>query len=173
MKNELRKKYLLVRNDIKNKSKKNQIIYEKVINNIYVENSETILIYVSKDSEVDTINLIKYFLKSKKVAVPKVNNNIIEFFYINSLDDLEEGSFHVLEPTTNEKVTNFNNVVCITPGICFSKEGYRIGYGKGYYDRFFSKHKVYAIGLCYQECLINDNFNDNYDIKVNEVISEI
>lgn len=173
MKNELRKKYLLVRNNIKNKSKKDKIIYEKVINNIYVENSETILIYVSKDSEVDTINLIKYFLKFKKVAVPKVNNNIIEFFYINSLDDLEEGSFHVLEPTTREKVTNFAKAVCITPGICFNKEGFRLGYGKGYYDRFFSKHKVYAIGLCYQECLINDNFNDNYDIKVNEVISEI
>ncbi len=172
MKNELRKKYLLVRNTINKKCKKDQIIYEKVINNSFVKNSDTILIYVSKDSEVDTINLINYFLKFKKVAVPKVNDNIIEFYYIKSLDDLEKGSFNVLEPTTNKKVTNFNNAVCITPGICFNKEGYRIGYGKGYYDRFFSKHKIYAIGLCYQECLINDIFANSYDIKVNEVISD-
>ena len=171
MKNELRKKYLLVRNNINNKCKKDQIIYEKVINNSFVKKSDTILIYVSKDSEVDTINLINYFLKIKKVAVPKVNNNIIEFFYINSLDDLEKGYFNVLEPDTKKKVTNFNNAVCITPGICFNKKGYRIGYGKGYYDRFFSKHKIYAIGLCYQECLINNNFANSYDIKVNEVIS--
>ncbi len=172
MKNELRKKYLLVRNNINKKCKKNKIIYEKVINNSFVKNSDTILIYVSKDSEVDTINLINYFLKSKKVAVPKVNNNLIDFYYINSLDDLKEGYFNVLEPTTKKKVNNFKNSVCITPGICFNKEGYRIGYGKGYYDRFFSNHKIYAIGLCYQECLINDNFNDIYDIKVNEVISD-
>ena len=172
MKNELRKKYLLVRNNINKKCKKDQIIYEKVINNSFVKNSDTILIYVSKDSEVDTINLINYFLKFKKVAVPKVNDNIIEFFYINSLDDLEEGCFNVLEPITNKKVTDFNNVLCITPGICFNKEGYRIGYGKGYYDRFFSKHEIYAIGLCYQECLINDNFANSDDIKVNEVISD-
>ena len=172
MKNELRKKYLLVRNNINKKCKKDQIIYEKVINNSFLKNSDTILIYVSKDSEVDTINLINYFLKFKKVAVPKVNDNIIEFFYINSLDDLEEGCFNVLEPITNKKVTDFNNVLCITPGICFNKEGYRIGYGKGYYDRFFSKHKIYAIGLCYQECLINDIFANSYDIKVNEVISD-
>ena len=172
MKNELRKKYLLVRNNINNKNKKDKIIYEKVINNSFIKNSDTILIYVSKDSEVDTINLINCFLKSKKVAVPKVNNNIIEFYYIDSLDDLEKGSFNILEPTTNKKVTDFNNAVCITPGICFNKEGYRIGYGKGYYDRFFSKHKIYAIGLCYQECLINDNFTNSYDIKVNEVISD-
>ena len=172
MKNELRKKYLLVRNNIKNKYEKDKIICEKVINNHFVEKSNTILIYVSKDSEVDTINLINYFLKFKKVAVPKVNDNIIEFFYINSLDDLEEGCFNVLEPITNKKVTDFNNVLCITPGICFNKEGYRIGYGKGYYDRFFSKHKIYAIGLCYQECLINDIFANSYDIKVNEVISD-
>ena len=172
MKTELREKYLLVRNNINKKWKKNKVIYEKVINNSYVKNSDAILIYVSKDSEVDTINLIKYFLKYKKVAVPKVNNNIIEFYYIDSLDDLEKGFFNVLEPITKKKVTNFNNVVCITPGICFNKKGFRIGYGKGYYDRFFSNHKIYAIGLCYQECLINNNFADSYDIKVNEVISD-
>ena len=172
MKNKFRKKYLLVRNNIKNKYEKDKIICEKVINNHFVEKSNTILIYVSKDSEVDTINLINYLLKYKKVAVPKVNNNLIDFYYINSLDDLEKGFFNILESTTNKKVNDFNNAICITPGICFNKEGYRIGYGKGYYDRFFSKHKIYAIGLCYQECLINDNFDNSYDIKVNEVISD-
>ena len=172
MKNEIRKKYLLIRNNIKNKYEKDKIIYEKVINNSFIEKSNTVLIYVSKDSEVDTINLINYFLKFKKVAVPKVNGNIIDFYYINSIKDLEEGSFNVLEPITNNKVTNFKDSVCITPGICFNKEGFRIGYGKGYYDKFFSKHNVYAIGLCYQECLNNINFAFSYDIKVNEVISD-
>ena len=172
MKNEIRKKYLLIRNNIKNKYEKDKIIYEKVINNSFIEKSNTVLIYVSKDSEVDTINLINYFLKYKKVAVPKVNNNIIEFFYIDKLADLKKGSFNILEPIIKKKVTNFNKTICITPGVCFNKKGFRIGYGKGYYDRFFSKYKIYSIGLCYQECLININFNDIYDVKVNEVISD-
>ncbi len=173
MKNELRKQYILKRKSIANKEEKNKIIFQKVINNLEVINCSTILIYVSFNDEVDTLNLIKYFLSFKKVAVPKIVNNMMEFYYINSLNDLKEGTYNILEPTTNKKVTNFDNTICITPGICFNKSGYRIGYGKGYYDKFFSKHQVYSIGLCYHECLINDSFANFYDKKVNKVISDI
>ena len=145
MKNELRKQYILKRKSIANKEEKDKIIFQKVINNLEIINCSTILIYVSFNDEVDTLNLIKYFLSFKKVAVPKIVNNMMEFYYINSLNDLKKGTYNILEPTTNKKVTNFDNSVCITPGICFNKSGYRIGYGKGYYDKFFSKHQVYSI----------------------------
>ena len=79
----------------------------------------------------------------------------MNFYYINSLDELMEGYFGILEPTSNNKIEDFNNAVSITPGICFSYDLYRIGYGKGYYDKFYSNHGVYKIGLCYSNCLID------------------
>ncbi len=172
MKNELRKKYLEIRNNIINKEEKDNIIFNKVINNVYVKNAKTILIYVSINSEVDTKKLIAYFLKNKKVAVPKIENNTMNFYYINSLNDLKIGTYYILEPTTNIKVTDFKDTISITPGICFSKDNYRIGYGKGYYDKFYSKHNIYSIGLCYKECLIENFTKDKYDIKINAVISD-
>ena len=171
MKEELRQKYLLIRKNIKSKDKKDKAIYNKVINNSKIKSSNLILIYVSKKEEVDTINIINYFLKSKQIAVPKIENNIMNFYYIKSLNDLKKGSFNVLEPITKDKVTDFNNCISITPGICFSKDNYRIGYGKGYYDKFYEDNNIYSIGLCYKECLLNKIPKDKGDIPVNEIIT--
>ncbi len=172
MKQKLRKKYLKVRENILNKDMKNKDIFNQVINNEKVKKAKIILTYVSYNNEVDTLNLIKYFLKKKKVAVPKVEKGKMNFYFIESLDDLEEGYAHILEPTTEKKVPNFKESVCLTPGICFSKLGYRIGYGGGFYDQFFSENKMYRIGLCYQECLIDDVDNEEHDQKVDEIITE-
>ena len=172
MKEELRENYLNIRNNILNKKLKNQKIYKKIIHNEMVNTADTILIYVSKDSEVDTHKLIKYFLKIKKVAVPKVEGKTMNFYYISSFDDLKLGQFGILEPTTKRKVNNFKNVISITPGICFSKEGYRIGYGKGFYDKYYDKHKIYTIGISYKECLIDNIYEEKHDIKLNEIITD-
>ncbi len=172
MKNELRKTYLEIRQNIRNKATKNKLIYEKVIKDEKVKQAKTILIYVSYNHEVDTLNLIKYFLKYKKVAVPKIENNVINFYYINSLNNLAKGYFGILEPNTNNQVQDFRNCICLTPGICFNNLGYRLGYGKGFYDHFLSKNKVYTIGLCYKECLINDLFQEKNDYPVNKIISD-
>ena len=121
---------------------------------------------------MDTINLIKYFLGKKCIAVPKVVGNQIKFYIIKSMDELEKGNFSVYEPITNNEVKSFENAVSITPGICFSKYNDRIGYGKGFYDRFYLDNKVYKIGVCYKECLINENFGEELDIKVDIVITD-
>lgn len=171
-KNELRKIYRLKRKNIENKTIKDKIIYNKVINNKYVLKSDLILIYVSNNEEVNTLNIINYFLSFKKVAVPRIDNNIMNFYIINSLDELKKGYFNILEPITNNKVLSYSNSVCITPGICFDNNGYRVGYGKGFYDKFFSKNNIYKIGLCYKECIIENIIIDKYDINVDEIIND-
>lgn len=172
MKELIRKKYLKIRKNIQNKEEKEQIIFNKVINNEKTINSSLILIYVSTKEEVDTIKLIKYFLKTKQVAVPKVEGNNINFYYIKSLRELKKGNYNILEPITNNKVNNIDNAISITPGICYSKDLYRIGYGKGYYDRFYQNNNIYKIGLCFKSCLLDKLPHDKYDIKVDEIITE-
>lgn len=172
MKNELRKQYLDIRNKVINKKIKDNIIQDKLLANKYIKDSKLILIYVSFNNEVDTINLIKFFLRDKLVAIPKIENDMMNFYYIKSLSELHKGKFSILEPITNIIVNDFSYCVSITPGICFSKNLYRIGYGKGFYDKFYFKHdEIYKIGLTYDECVI-DNFEvDIYDQKLDEVIT--
>ena len=103
-----------------------------------VKEASLILIYVSCNDEVNTIPLIKYFIrKGIPIAVPKVSLDKMDFYYIKSLKDLKKGYKGIYEPVPNNLVTSFNKTVSITPGICFNKKGYRVGYGKGFYDKFY------------------------------------
>lgn len=168
----LRKKYKEKRDNIKNKVTKDNLIYQKVINNKDILSSKTLLIYISINNEVDTIKIINYFLYAKNIAVPKIIDNNMYFCYITNLNDLTPGKYNIPEPTNENIVTDFDNSICIVPGICYDKENYRIGYGKGYYDRFLSKNKIKTIGLCYKECMIEKIDNDKYDYKIDEVITD-
>lgn len=168
----LRKKYKEKRDNIKNKVTKDNLIYQKVINNKDILSSKTLLIYISINSEVDTIKIINYFLNTKNIAVPKIIDNNMFFCYVTNLNELTSGKYNIPEPTNENIVTDFDNAICIVPGICYDKENYRIGYGKGYYDRFLSKNKIKTIGLCYKECMIEKIDNDKYDYKIDEVITD-
>lgn len=168
----LRKKYKEKRDNIKNKVTKDNLIYQKVINNKDILSSKTLLIYISINSEVDTIKIINYFLNTKNIAVPKIIDNDMFFCYVTNLNELTSGKYNIPEPTNENIVTDFDNAICIVPGICYDKENYRIGYGKGHYDRFLSKNKIKTIGLCYKECMIEKIDNDKYDYKIDEVITE-
>lgn len=168
----LRKKYKEKRDNIKNKVTKDNLIYQKVINNKDILSSKTLLIYISINSEVDTTKIINYFLNTKNIAVPKIIDNNMYFCYVTNLNELTSGKYNIPEPTNENIVTDFDNAICIVPGICYDKENYRIGYGKGYYDRFLSKNKIKTIGLCYKECMIEKIDNDKYDYKIDEVITD-
>lgn len=171
MKQELRKKYLSIRKNICS-TISSSIITKKVLSHPKIITSSTILIYMSYNNEVDTKEIINALLPSKKIALPKVIDKEIKFYYINSLLELSPGYYGILEPITTNPVNNYDNTICITPGVCFSRDGYRLGYGGGYYDRFLSKHKVYTIGLCYKECLVNALPHESHDKQIDEIITD-
>ena len=167
----LRNKYKQIRKSILNIEEQDDIIFNKVINLEEYIQTNLILIYVSLKEEVDTIKLIKYSLeKGKKVAVPKCEENDIKFYYINSLEDLEKGNFGILEPKTSQTVTNFNHSICIVPGVAFDKQNNRIGYGKGFYDRFLENYTGIKIGLTYKECICDEIDIDKNDVKIDIII---
>lgn len=147
------------------------------------QNNNTILLYVSKSIEVDTYNLISMALKDgKSVAVPRciTGTRNMAFYYINSLEDLEKGAFGVYEPRieTCTSVMNMTQGLCIVPGMAFDINGYRLGYGKGYYDRFLSVFQGDVVGLCYSNCICwqlpRGLYDRNVDILVtNQFVCDI
>lgn len=172
-KKSLRNYALSLRKEIINKKDLETKIINNVLNNKKVLEANDILIYVSLDMEVDTKALINKLWKlNKNIYVPKVEGRIINFYKINSFDDLVIGSFGVLEPITNIIYKDDNNSCCIIPGLLFDKNNNRLGYGKGYYDKFLENRHIYKIGICFSTFLVDNLVTDKYDIKMDEVITE-
>ena len=128
--------------------------------------------YVSAGSEVKTLSLIAQMLKTKRVAVPYCTDkegNMIAV-EIKSLDELKEGLFGISEPINPIEFSKKEIDFVIVPGIAFDKDGYRLGYGKGYYDRFLSDINPYKLGVCKKELYIEKLPHDEFDIKMNKVL---
>lgn len=84
------------------------------------------------------------------------------------------GSFGVLEPAPDpdKKIEQISNALCVVPAFCYDRFGFRLGYGKGYYDRFLSAYEGRLIGICYQECMSSRLPHGRYDRAVELVVTE-
>lgn len=138
--------------------------------------ADAIYTYVSYNQEVVTHGLIeKALADGKKVAVPKVQGKEMEFYYISSLDDLAVGYQKILEPVTKKladpKLEKYP--LMIQPGLAFDKQGNRIGYGGGFYDRYLAKYSQTfckcALGFSFQ--LYEELETESFDISMDMVIS--
>ena len=135
-----------------------------------------IFVYVSTAIEVDTLEIIKAAWKdNKKVAVPRCipETREMTFHYIESFDSLKPGTFSVLEPDESLPIADdFSNSLMLVPAMVIDSKGYRLGYGKGYYDRYISNYTGVTAGLCYVENLRNKILHGRYDQKLDYIITE-
>jgi len=139
-------------------------------------NAKEILIYVSYNNEISTINLIRNaFLDGKKVAVPKViSKGIMEFYYIDSLDELKKGYKGILEPIGNRVFDcqkAHKDMLIICPGVAFDWKCNRVGYGGGYYDRYLKKYNLDSIALAYDFQMIQSIDVEEFDNKVDIIVT--
>ncbi len=159
------------------KLKKDEEIFKRVTALPEYQEARLVLTYVSTPIEVSTFRLIAAALAAgKRVAAPRCAEGRIamDFYEIRSMDDLEKAAFSVLEPKLDrcEKIRDFSGSVCIIPGLAFDPEGYRLGYGKGYYDRFLNGYRGYNIGICYNGCMKNRLPHGRYDVSVDVLVTE-
>ncbi len=154
-----------------------QQILERVLRLYQYRSCKQLLTYVSTSIEVNTRALIIRALQDgKRVAVPRCvpGTREMEFYYIASLSELSPGSFAVDEPNPKKarKVTDFSGALCIVPALCFDNRGYRLGYGKGYYDRFLSGFEGPTAGLCYSSGIRRHLFYGRFDRRVDVIVTE-
>lgn len=178
-KKSLRLFYKKLRNEMsfQEKEMRDIRIYEKLTQLDEYKNSESVLVYVSSAIEVDTHKIIEYsFKKNKRVLAPRCipNTNLMEFYEISSFDDLESGAFGIMEPKDKcKRIKTFSSdSCCIVPALAYDKRGYRLGFGKGFYDRFLDKYDGKKIGLCYNSCVTERLPSDDFDKAADCVITD-
>jgi 5-formyltetrahydrofolate cyclo-ligase len=154
---------------------------EKIINKLLklelFNNAKTIMCYTNFKNEVITSEFIKYCLKiEKKVCLPKVNGDILIPYYINDFEkDLVKGSFGILEPISQNKKAELEDIdLVIVPGVVFDDFKNRIGFGKGFYDKFLINldKRCFKIGLAFSFQILKSIPSTEYDIPMDLIITE-
>ena len=153
-------------------------IMSLLLSNSHIQKADAVLMYHSLPDEVDTHSALGQLLAmGKKVLLPKVVSEtemtIHEYTGQDSLQPSEP--YGILEPTTPElSIVNCQlSIVIVVPGMAFDRQGHRLGRGKGYYDRFFSRiPNIYKIGVCFPFQLIDKVPSEPTDILVDEVLTD-
>ena len=132
------------------------------------------LCYYPTRGEVDLRPLYGKLLQSgANLYFPVTGDDGIHFYRVQSLSDFAEGRFGILEPVSMELLESTARTLAFTPGLCFSKSGERLGFGGGYYDRFFAAHpEVTQVGICYDEQLSDEITVMDWDIAMQYVACE-
>ena len=173
MKAELRKKILQEMKALSQEQKHamDRVLTERFLQHPFYQEAKTIATYLSFTHEFQTQELIERALKDgKKVLIPKTYPKGRMEFVVYDPQQLVKTSFGLLEPQGDLEVVEPSQIDLIhVPGLAFTTEGYRIGYGGGYYDRYLEHFAGYTMSTIYP-CQIQEfNLEDN-DIPVQEVL---
>ena len=140
--------------------------------------ARSVLFYTPHQSEVNTEAMIRKALtEGKKVVLPRTDGEqrSIELACIRDYDkDLEPGNYQVLEPRsgTCTPVKPEELDLVILPGIAFDEKGNRLGYGKGYYDKFLKNVKAPCVALAYELQIVPQIPRDSQDVPVQVIVTE-
>lgn len=170
------RKYILEKRNLlsqKEWKEKSQLICSRVVTHPFFLNADEIYCYLDYKNEVGTREIIeRAWALGKKVAAPKIIGDEMFFFYIDNFQDLEDGYCHIQEPNTNCPA-NGKNVLVIMPGAVFDKTRNRVGYGKGFYDRYLEKNPTFhTLALAFMLQLVENIPADIYDKKPEIIITE-
>lgn len=173
-KSRLRKQYLDARDGLSLDFIK--IASSKIRDNLrkieHYRKATSIGVYYSIGSEVQTHDLLQeFFNQGKTVALPRLEKDDMVFKKITNVSDLELGNFGVMEP--KEKCLEVKKLdVILVPTIAVTRDGHRLGYGFGFYDRYLNGKKSKKIGLSYAKQVIKSFPHDNHDVKMDIIVTE-
>jgi len=132
--------------------------------------ASSVMVYLSTGSEVDTSRLLALCHRSgKKIAAPRVlSGTEMEAAWLGA-DGLVRGAFGIWEPV-GARTENVDLI--FVPGVVFDKKKNRIGYGKGYYDRFLAKYRAVTVGLAFSCQIVPDIPTQAHDRSLDIILTE-
>jgi 5-formyltetrahydrofolate cyclo-ligase len=134
--------------------------------------AKTIYGYLPYNQEVRTVPMLeKAIADGKKVAVPKVYGDEMKFIYLDDLSAVEKGYAGIPEPVADSPVADDETALVLMPGLAFDRDGHRIGYGGGFYDKFLAQEPNHpTLALCYDFQMLPKLQTEEFDIPVDQVL---
>ena len=136
------------------------------------KNAKTIYGYLPYNQEVRTVAMLEQAIRDgKKVAVPKCYGDTMNFIYMDDLSKVESGYAGIPEPIADDPVADDKTALVLMPGMAFTKNGDRMGYGGGFYDKFLAAEPEHpTLALCYDFQMVESLPTEEYDIPVDCVL---
>ena len=172
----LRKEAQLLRAGIPDKENKNQKIRETV-RELVNSGFSRVFVFASYKDEAETKGLILNLIKEgTAVFCPRVEGQDMTFYRLLGLEDLKEGYKGIPEPDLEKGLESdapSPDDLMLVPGLLFDREGGRIGYGGGYYDRYMEAHPCVRAGLCFSDQIREEKLPQMpWDISVDLLVSD-
>ncbi len=174
-KNALRRKMRAARKACTDRATRDDCLLQRLMALSVYQKASCVLSYVSFGTEADTLRILDRVLADgKALYVPKCvpNTNRMVFYRISALRALSPGAYGILEPKEAEVYQDEASALCLVPGLAFSANGARLGYGKGYYDTFFAQHPVLKLGLCYDFQLVPQVPTQPHDVRMDGILTD-
>lgn len=181
-KNRIREEYKALRRNMDPERKKayDHKICQRFMSLASYRFADALLLYAPLKYEIDITPIAEDALKKgKTVAFPLCDpdSHTMAYHIISSLSDLKEGNYGISEPNASLPVYDPNkhsgeNTVCFVPALVFDRCGYRIGYGKGYYDRYLCSFGGAKMGVEYSGCIVDALPRGRFDTAVDFLVTE-
>lgn len=176
-KNELRALLLAKRRAIDEgtKGERDRRLCEVIRESAVFRETELLFAYDPLSHEIDIMPLLRLCLaEGRRLALPRtLPRGVMHFHLVRSLDELTVGRMGIREPDANaEPVLPEEGTLILVPALAYDRQGYRIGYGGGYYDRYLRTHPARTLGVTYEDFLLDRIPREPHDLSVFEVATE-
>jgi 5-formyltetrahydrofolate cyclo-ligase len=163
------KKRAMSEAEIQEKSRR---LGELFVNSQLYRSAKTIYGYLPYNQEVRTVPMLERAMADgKRVAVPKVYGDEMKFIYLDDLSAVEKGYAGIPEPVADTPVADDETALVLMPGLAFDRDGHRIGYGGGFYDKFLAQEPNHpTLALCYDFQMLPELHTEEFDIPVDQVL---
>ncbi len=152
----------------KEKKQRDQDIIEKIKNHPYYIQAKTVTLFYPMNGEIDLLKLLK---DHKTFLFPRVQGDHLDFYKYRPFMAFHKSTFGVMEPNEKEVKYQGSYDLVIVPALAISKEKDRIGYGKGFYDRFISNHNIkFTLGVIYDFQELDQIVASSFDQKLDDYI---
>ena len=151
---------------------KSQALAEAFIRTEEYRNAQSIYGYLSYNQEVRTLPILEQALRDgKRVAVPKCYGAEMRFIWMDDLSKVEKGYAGIPEPIADGPIADDETALVLMPGMAFDREGHRIGYGGGFYDKFLAREGNHpSLALCFDFQMFEHLETEQFDIPVDRVL---
>ena len=148
------------------------VLAEKFAQSDAYKAAKTIYGYLPYNQEVRTVPMLARALaEGKKVAVPQGYGDEMKFIYLDDLTQVAKGYAGIPEPIADGPVARDETALVLMPGLAFDREGHRIGYGGGFYDKFLAREPHHpTLALCYDFQMQEHLETQEFDIPVDTVL---